>query len=64
MRGNQNIVIKEKVQQSHRYKKAVAVNGVDSDTAIHLLHELKQLRADGVLSFDEFEKKKKRLLSL
>ena len=64
MYQNQSIITRNEKKHSSKHREKITVTSINSDAALHLLLELKQLKADGVLSLDEFEVKKRRLLAI
>jgi len=64
MYENQSIVIEKEKKQNSKHTKIVVANSFNSDAALHILLELKQLKADGILTLDEYEEKKKRMLAI
>jgi len=64
MYNNQSLIMKKENKQASTRRERIIISSINSDAALNLLLELKQLKADGVLSLDEFEAKKKRLLAM
>jgi len=64
MYDNQSLVMSKENKQTSTRRERIIISSINSDAALSLLLELKQLKADGVLSLDEFEAKKKRLLAM
>jgi len=60
----QTLAMRNENKQPSRHRETFTVTDVNSDAVLDLLRELKLLRAEGVLSMDEFEAKKRRLLAI